>query len=42
MGFEHGDMNNLEIAKNFLKPRCGKDVPLQEQVHVIWCAGSIF
>ncbi|KAJ6533507.1 hypothetical protein B0H19DRAFT_1186083 [Mycena capillaripes] len=36
MGFEHGDMDNLETAKNFLKARGGEDVPLQEQVHIMW------
>ncbi|KAF7328477.1 G domain-containing protein [Mycena venus] len=36
MGFEHGDMENLETAKNFLQSHVGKDVALQTKVHVIW------
>ncbi|KAJ7787445.1 hypothetical protein B0H14DRAFT_2953336 [Mycena olivaceomarginata] len=36
MGFEPGDEENLERAKQFLESRTGDDVDLKERVHVIW------
>ncbi|KAJ7192758.1 hypothetical protein GGX14DRAFT_479749 [Mycena pura] len=36
MGFEHGDTQNTEAVNIFLRSRSGKDVALQERVHLIW------
>jgi hypothetical protein len=40
MGFEPGKPENLDRAENFVKARTGADVPLKEQVHIIWCVAN--
>ncbi|KAJ6455184.1 hypothetical protein C8R45DRAFT_1036755 [Mycena sanguinolenta] len=36
MGFENGDITNLETVKSFLRARSGQNIALDQRVHAIW------
>ncbi|KAJ6455161.1 hypothetical protein C8R45DRAFT_1222591 [Mycena sanguinolenta] len=36
MGFESGDVKNLETVKSFLRARSGQNIALDQRVHAIW------
>ncbi|KAJ7698490.1 hypothetical protein B0H14DRAFT_3036783 [Mycena olivaceomarginata] len=36
MGFEPGNVKNLQNVKNFISERSGANIPLKERVHAIW------
>jgi hypothetical protein len=41
LGFEGGDISNLQIVRNFIKTR-SKLPDLKDQLHAIWCAPSLY